>query len=44
MISKEVQSSHLSSFSVNLADIFKVIAKFRRKIISRYHQRLLLIA
>ena len=40
MISKELQSSHLSSFSVNLTDTFKVIAKYRRKIISQYCQKL----
>ena len=36
MISKELESSHLSSFSVNLADIFKIIAKYRRKVIFKY--------
>ena len=44
MISKELESLHLSSFSVNLTDIFKVIAKYRRKIISKYRQKLLFIA
>ena len=32
MISKELESSHLNSFSVNLTAIFKVIPKYRRKI------------
>ena len=31
MISKELENSHLSSFSVNLTDIFKIIAKYRQK-------------
>ena len=31
MISKELENSHLSSFNVNLADIFKTIAKYHRK-------------
>ena len=42
-ILKEVESSQLSSFSVNLTDIFKVAAKYRRKRISKYHQKLLFI-
>ena len=33
--SSEPQNSHLSSFSVNLTDIFKIIAKHRRKVISK---------
>ena len=44
IISKELESSHLSSFTVNLTDIFKVIAKYRRKSISKYRQILLYIA
>ena len=44
MISKELESSHLSSFSVNQTNIFKIIAKYRRKIISKYLQKLLSIA
>ena len=36
MISKELENSHLSSFSVNVTDIFKIIAKYRRKVISKY--------
>ena len=31
MISKELENSHVSSFSVNLTDIFKIIAKYRQK-------------
>ena len=31
MILKELESLHLSSFSVNLTDIFKVTSKYRRK-------------
>ena len=44
MISKELESSHLSSFSVNLTYIFKVIANCRREIISKYRQKFLFIA
>ena len=44
MISKELENSHLSSFSVNLTDIFKIIAKYRRKVISKYRQKSLFIA
>ena len=44
MILKELESSRLSSFSVNLTDTFKVTAKYRRKIISKYRQKLLFIA
>ena len=36
MIPKQLQSSHPSSFGVNLTDIFKVIAKYRRIVISKY--------
>ena len=43
MVSKERESSYFSSFSVNLTDIFKVIAKYRQKIISKYRQKLLFI-
>ena len=32
MILKELESSHLSFFSVNLTDIFKVTCKYRRKL------------
>ena len=32
MILKELESLHLSSFSVNLTDIFKVTAKYRQKL------------
>ena len=31
MMQKELESSHLSSFSVNLTYIFKIIAKYRQK-------------
>ena len=31
MISKELENSHVSSFNVNLTDIFKMIAKYHRK-------------
>ena len=44
IISKELENSHLSSFSVNLTDIFKIIAKYRRKVISKYRQKSLFIA
>ena len=43
MISKETENSHLSSFSVNLTDIFKIISKYCQKVISRYRQKLLFI-
>ena len=43
IISKELENSHLSSFSVNLTDIFKIIAKYRRNVISKYRQKLLFI-
>ena len=43
MISKELENSHLSSFSVNLTDIFKIIGKYRRKVISKYRPKLLFI-
>ena len=39
MISKELENSHLSSFSVNLTDIFKIIAKYCQKVISKYRQK-----
>ena len=35
MISKELDNSHLSSLSVHLRDIFKIIPKYRRKVISK---------
>ena len=44
MILKELENSHLSSFSVNLTVIFKIIAKYCRKVISKYRQKLLFIA
>ena len=44
MISKELENSHLSSFSVHLTDIFKIIAKYCRKVISKYCQKSLFIA
>ena len=44
MISKELESSHLSSFSVKLADIFKIMAKYRRKVIFKYLKKLLFFA
>ena len=44
MISKEFENSHFSSFSVNLTDIFKIIVKYHRKVISKYRQKLLFIA
>ena len=44
MISKELENLHLSFFSVNLTDIFKIIAKYCRKVISKYRQKLLFIA
>ena len=43
-ISKELESSHLSSFSVNLTHIFKIIAKYRGKGVSKYRQKVLFIA
>ena len=39
----ERTSSHLSSFSLNLSNIFKIIAKYSRKIISNYLQKSLFI-
>ena len=44
MISKKLGKSHLSSFSVNLTDVVKIIAKYRRKVISKYRQKSLFIA
>ena len=44
MMSKELENSHRSSFSVNLTDIFKIIAKYHQKVISKYRQKLLFIA
>ena len=46
MILKELKfrTKELRSFSVNLTDIFKVTAKYSRKIISKYRQKLLFIA
>ena len=39
MISKELESSHLLSFSVNLTNTFEIIAKFSRTILSNYLQK-----
>ena len=36
MASKEIENSHLSSFSVILTDIFEIISKYRWKFISKY--------
>ena len=44
MTLKELESSHLSSFTVNLTDITKVTAKYCRKTISKYRQKFLFIA
>ena len=44
MISKELENSHLSSFSVNLTDIYKIIAKYYWSVISKYLQKSLFIA
>ena len=44
MVSKELESSRLNSFSMNLTNIFKVIDKCRRKIIFKYCQKLLFFA
>ena len=43
MISKELENSHLISFSANLTGIFKIIAKDCRKTTSKYRQILLFI-
>ena len=43
MTLKELESSQLSSFIVNLTGVFKVTTKYRRKIISKYRQTLLFI-
>ena len=43
IISKERENSHLSSFSVNLTDIFKIIAKYRWNVIFKYRQKSLFI-
>ena len=43
IISKELQNSHLISFSVNLIDIFKIIAKYGRYVTSKYRQKSLFI-
>ena len=43
IISKELENSHRSSFSVNLTDIFKTVAKYCRNVISKYRQKLLFI-
>ena len=44
MISKKLENLHLTSFSVNLTNIFKIIVKYRRKVISKYRQKSLFIA
>ena len=44
MLLKELESSDLSSFTVNVTDISKVTAKYCQKIISKYRQKLLFIA
>ena len=44
MIPKELENYHLSSFSVYLTDIFKIVAKYRWKVISKYRQKSLFIA
>ena len=44
MVLKELESSLLSSFSVNLTNTFKVITKYPWKIISKYRQKLFFIA
>ena len=43
MISKELENSCLSSFSVNLTDISKIIAKYLWAVTSKYCQKLLFI-
>ena len=40
---KELESSHPTSVAVNLTNISKVTTKYRRKIISKYRQKLLFI-
>ena len=40
----ELESSHLSSFNVNLTNISKITTKYCGKIISKYRQKFLLIA
>ena len=44
MIPKELENYHRSSFSVYLTDIFKIVAKYRWKVISKYRQKSLFIA
>ena len=44
MISKKLENSHLSSFSLNLTDISKIIAKYCRNVISKYRQKSLFVA
>ena len=45
MISKKLQDSGLIYFNVNLmTDVFKIVLKYRRKIIAKYRQILLFIA
>ena len=40
----ELESSHLSSFTVNLTNVSKITAKYRRKIISKYRQKFLFMS
>ena len=44
MISKEHKNLHLSSFSVNITDIFKIIAKYRQNVLPKYRRKSLFIA
>ena len=44
MIPKELEHSHTSSFSVNLTDILKIIAKYCQEVISKYRQKSLFMA
>ena len=41
--SKELENLRFNSFSVNLTNIFEIIAKYRRKVIFKYRQKLLFI-
>ena len=39
MMPKEIQNSDMIYYNVNqMADVFKIIVKHRRKIIAKYHQ------
>ena len=44
MILKELENSHLSYYSVNLTDIFKIIDKYCGKVTSKYRQKSLFMA